>query len=80
MKLNLLNRKFKISVFSVVIFAFFLIVSIVSLHVVREKILENSHIMGQAIAARFATKETTKIKAQEMLFAQCCQEYELCNE
>lgn len=67
MKLNLLNRKFKISVFSVVIFAFFLIVSIVSLHVVREKILENSHIMGQAIAARFATKETTKIKAQEML-------------
>lgn len=67
MELTLFGRKFKISVFSLVIFAFFLLVSLVSLHVVRERILENSRIMGQEIAARFATRETGKIKGQEIL-------------
>lgn len=67
MELNIFNRTYKISWFSIVIFAFFLFVSSISLHIVREKILENSHIMGQEVAARFASRETAKIKAQELL-------------
>ena len=55
MNIRLFNRSVKISLFSIVIFVFFLLVSLVSLHVVRSKILEYSHVMGQAIAARFAT-------------------------
>ena len=42
---RLLNKNFKISLFSVAIFIFFLVVAMGSLHVMREKILENSHIM-----------------------------------
>ena len=61
---RLLNKNFKISLFSVVIFIFFLVVAMGSLHVMREKILENSHIMGQEIAARFATRETARMKSQ----------------
>ena len=64
MGIKLLNKKFKISLFSVAIFIFFLLVAMGSLHVMREKILENSHIMGQEIAARFATRETARIKSQ----------------
>ncbi len=67
MEFDLLNRKFKVSLFSLIIFIFFLLVSLVSLFIVREKILHNSHIMGREIAARFATRETAKIKSQEML-------------
>ena len=67
MGLKLLNKKLRISLFSVAIFIFFLVVAMGSLHVMREKILENSHIMGQEIAARFATRETARIKSQEML-------------
>lgn len=73
MEIDLIQRKFKISLFSIVVFTFFLLVSIVSLHVVREKILDNSHVMGQAVAARFAIKETTKIKSQEMLLRSAAQ-------
>lgn len=64
------------SLFSIVIFVFFLLVSLVSLQIVRSKILENSHVMGQAIAARFATKETMKIKTQEMLLRSAAQSME----
>lgn len=39
----------------------------------REKILDNSHIMGQQLAARFATRETGRIKAQEMLLRSAAQ-------
>lgn len=56
-----------------IIFAFFLLVSLVSLHIVRDKILENSHIMGQEIAARFAIRETGRIKSQEMLLRSAAQ-------
>ena len=70
---RLLNKNFKISLFSVVIFIFFLVVAMGSLHVMREKILENSHIMGQEIAARFATRETARIKSQEMLLRSVAQ-------
>ena len=56
MDIKLLNKRFKISLFSVAIFVFFLVVSMGSLHLMREKILENSHIMGQEISARFATR------------------------
>ncbi|WP_405380144.1 ATP-binding protein [Phascolarctobacterium sp.] len=73
MELKFLNKKLQISLFSVVIFAFFLLVSIVSLSMVRQKILENSHIMGEEIAARFATKETARIKSQEMLLRSVAQ-------
>ena len=73
MGLKLLNKKFKISLFSVAIFIFFLLVAMGSLHVMREKILENSHIMGQEIAARFATRETARIKSQEMLLRSVAQ-------
>lgn len=73
MELNIFNRTYKISWFSVVVFAFFLLVSSVSLHIVREKILENSHIMGQEVAARFASRETSKIKAQELLLRSVAQ-------
>lgn len=76
MNIRLFNRSIKISLFSVAIFVFFLLVSLVSLHVVRSKILENSHVMGQAIAARFATKETMKIKTQEMLLRSVAQNLE----
>lgn len=72
-EVNLFNRKLKISSFSIIVFTFFLLVSVVSLHVVREKILNNSHIMGQAVAARFAIKETSKIKSQEMLLRSVAQ-------
>ena len=67
MGIKLLNKKLKISLFSVAVFIFFLVVAMGSLHVMREKILENSHIMGQEIAARFATREPARIKSQEML-------------
>lgn len=70
---RLLNKNFKISLFSVAIFIFFLVVAMGSLHVMREKILENSHIMGQEIAARFATRETARIKSQEMLLRSVAQ-------
>lgn len=60
MDFKLFNRSIKVSLFSIVIFVFFLLVSLVSLQIVRSKILENSRVMGQAIAARFATKETMK--------------------
>lgn len=73
MDVRFFQRKIKISLFSIGIFIFFLLVSLVSLHVVRDKILENSHIMGQEIAARFATKETGRIKAQEMLLRSAAQ-------
>lgn len=73
MGIKLLNKKFKISLFSVAIFIFFLLVAMGSLHVMREKILENSHIMGQEIAARFATRETARIKSQEMLLRSVAQ-------
>ena len=73
MDLRLFDRKFKISLFSMVIFAFFILVAVISLHVVREKILENSHIMGEEISARFAIRETTRIKSQEMLLRSAAQ-------
>ena len=73
MGIKLLNKKFKISLFSIVIFMFFMLVAMGSLHVMREKILENSHIMGQEIAARFATRETARIKSQEMLLRSVAQ-------
>lgn len=73
MGIRLLNKKFKISLFSMAIFIFFMIVAMGSLHVMREKILENSHIMGQEIAARFATRETARIKSQEMLLRSVAQ-------
>ena len=73
MGIRLLNKKFKISLFSIAIFIFFMIVAMGSLHVMREKILENSHIMGQEIAARFATRETARIKSQEMLLRSVAQ-------
>ena len=73
MGIKLLNKRFKVSLFSVAIFIFFLIVAMGSLHVMREKILENSHIMGQEIAARFATRETARIKSQEMLLRSVAQ-------
>lgn len=76
MNLRLFNRNVKISMFSIAIFVFFLLVSLISLHIVRSKILENSHIMGQEIAARFATKETMKIKTQEMLLRSAAQSME----
>lgn len=73
MMTKLFDGKFKISSFSVVIFVFFFLVSLVSLHIVREKILENSRIMGQEIAARFAIRETSRIKGQEMLLRSVAQ-------
>ncbi len=73
MELNIFNRKYRVSWFSIIIFAFFLLVSAVSLHIVREKILENSHIMGQEVAARFASRETSKIKAQELMLRSVAQ-------
>ena len=73
MGIKLLNKKLKISLFSVAVFIFFLVVAMGSLHVMREKILENSHIMGQEIAARFATRETARIKSQEMLLRSVAQ-------
>lgn len=67
MDFKLFGKRFKISLFSIIIFVFFLMVSVISLQVVRSKILENSHIMGQEVAARFAITETSKLKTQEML-------------
>lgn len=67
--MEVFRRRFKISFFSIIIFSFYLLVALVSLHVVREKILENSHIMGQEISARFAIRETGRIKAQELLLS-----------
>ena len=73
MDLKFFQKKFKISLFSIGIFIFFLLVSLVSLFIVREKILDNSHIMGQEIAARFAIKETGRLKSQEMLLRSAAQ-------
>ena len=73
MDVKFFQRKIKVSLFSIGIFIFFLLVSLISLHVVRDKILENSHIMGQEIAARFATKETGRIRMQEMLLRSSAQ-------
>ena len=73
MEFKFFQKKIKISFFSMIIFAFFLLVSLVSLHIVRDKILENSHIMGQEIAARFAIRETGRIKSQEMLLRSAAQ-------
>lgn len=73
MDLKFFQKKFKISLFSMGIFIFFLLVSLVSLFIVREKILDNSHIMGQEIAARFAIKETGRLKSQEILLRSAAQ-------
>ena len=64
MDFKFFRNRIKVSLYSIGIFAFFLLVSLVSLYIVREKILDNSHIMGQQLAARFATRETGRIKAQ----------------
>lgn len=58
MDFKFFRNRIKVSLYSIGIFAFFLLVSLVSLYIVREKILDNSHIMGQQLAARFATRET----------------------
>lgn len=73
MEFNMLNRKLRVSLFTLLMFLFFLLVSVVSLNVAREKILGNSHIMGQEIAARFAIRETTKIKTQEIMLRSVAQ-------
>ena len=52
---------------SVCFMVFFVLVSIISLQVVKYRILNNSQIMGQAIAARFADKELAKIQMQELV-------------
>ena len=67
MDFKFFRNRIKVSIYSIGIFAFFLLVSLVSLYIVRDKILDNSHIMGEQMAARFATRETGRIKAQEML-------------
>ncbi len=73
MEFNILQRKVKISTFSIIVLAFFIIFSIVSLQVVREKILENSRVMGQETAAHFTEKENAKIKTEEMLLRSVAQ-------
>lgn len=73
MDFKFFRNRIKVSLYSIGIFAFFLLVSLVSLYIVREKILDNSHIMGQQLAARFATRETGRIKAQEMLLRSAAQ-------
>lgn len=73
MDFKFFRNRIKVSLYSIGIFAFFLLVSLVSLYVVREKISDNSHIMGQQMAARFATRETGRIKAQEMLLRSAAQ-------
>ena len=55
MDFKFFRNRIKVSLYSIGIFAFFLFVSLVSLYIVREKILGNSH-MGQQLAARFATR------------------------
>ena len=73
MDFKFFRNRIKVSLYSIGIFAFFLLVSLVSLYIVREKILDNSHIMGQQLAARFATRETGRIKAQEILLRSAAQ-------
>lgn len=73
MDFKFFRNRIKVSLYSIGIFAFFLLISLVSLYIVREKILDNSHIMGQQLAARFATRETGRIKAQEMLLRSAAQ-------
>lgn len=73
MDFKFFRNRIKVSLYSIGIFAFFLLVSLVSLYIVREKILDNSHIMGQQLAARLATRETGRIKAQEMLLRSAAQ-------
>ena len=73
MDFKFFRNRIKVTLYSIGIFAFFLLVSLVSLYIVREKILDNSHIMGQQLAARFATRETGRIKAQEMLLRSAAQ-------
>ena len=55
MDFKFFRNRIKVSLYSIGIFAFFLLVSLVSLYIVREKILDNSHIMGQQLAARCLT-------------------------
>ena len=76
MDLKIFQRKFKVSLFSMMVFAFFLLVAMISLYVVRNKILENSHIMGRELAAHFAVKETARLKGQEMLLRSAAQSME----
>ena len=73
MDLKIFQKKFKVSLFSMMVFAFFLLVAMISLYVVRDKILENSHIMGRELAAHFAVKETARLKGQEMLLRSAAQ-------
>lgn len=61
------DKQFRTSSFSIIIFLVFVLVSVFSLYTVRSKILQNSRIMGQEIAAKFTLEETSKIKTQEML-------------
>ncbi len=73
MEINILQRKVKISTFSIIVLAFFAIFSVVSLQVVREKILENSRVVGQETAAHFTEKENAKIKIEEMMLRSVAQ-------
>ncbi len=65
MKTN--NFQIKVYVLSVGFFIFLILVSIISLNIVKHKLLENSRVMGQTIAGKFAERELAKIRAQRVL-------------
>ncbi len=60
MKTN--NFQIKVYVLSVGFFIFLILVSIISLNIVKHKLLENSRVMGQTIAGKFAERELAKIE------------------
>lgn len=67
MKFRFSNVYLRGSAVGIGFFIFFLLISIASLNMVKNKIWDNSQVMGEAIAIHFADKEAANIKLQEIL-------------
>lgn len=67
MKFKLSDLHLRGSAFGICFFVFFLLISVASLNMVKNKIWDNSQVMGETIAIHFADKEAASIKLQEIL-------------
>ena len=61
------SRNVKMYAFATIFLVFFIALSIVSLNIVKYRLLNSSQVMGQSIAARYIDREITRVQTQEML-------------
>lgn len=61
------GKNMKVYAFGTAFLIFFIALSIVSLNVVKYRLLNSSRVMGQSIASRFVDREMAKIHTQEVI-------------